>query len=236
MTQSLNNSHKVDIWRFSLEANDNLIEYYSQFLNQCEINQATSYANSQRRAQWIISRAVLKLLIESKTNIQANAISLLTRDSGKPCLDSNENIRCEFNLSHSQNTAVIAISMHHPIGIDIQFWRPSIKPEEFSKRFFSTEEHQVICSLSSQAKIDAFYQLWTRKEALFKAIGDGINLNNLKFNLIHPTLVLNNDNIVLNKSNYCVNSLPKLDHCSWAVAIKSDRMLINLQEWKHPIA
>ncbi len=82
-------------------------------------------------------------------------------EHGKPTTDG-----IEFNLSHSGNIAVCAVS-GKPVGIDIEALR-EIRPD-VAKRFASAEELEYIGSDPRR-----LFEIWTLKEAYFKCVGTGI--------------------------------------------------------------
>lgn len=82
-------------------------------------------------------------------------------EHGKPITDG-----MEFNLSHSGDIAVCAVS-DKPVGIDIEALR-EIRPDA-AKRFASAEELEYIGSDPRR-----LFEIWTLKEAYFKCVGTGI--------------------------------------------------------------
>lgn len=86
---------------------------------------------------------------------------------GRPQLDPP----VDFSISHSENAVICALSTHR-IGIDLE----KIQPIEFHdfERFFSPEEWEEI--RESASPLQDFYKLWTQKEAVIKAVGEGLSL------------------------------------------------------------
>lgn len=86
----------------------------------------------------------------------------------------------DFNISHSGEIAVCAAISKGKIGIDIEEVRQVI-PDMLMMEL--TAEEQKIISGDSDP-VSAFYRLWTRKEALLKAIGQGVfgSLSGLNMN------------------------------------------------------
>ena len=76
-----------------------------------------------------------------------------------------------FSLSHSRNLALIAVSEAGPVGVDIEWVRPVQSKLLIAKRFFAPSEHAYLENLPSAAQQEAFFKLWTAKEALTKAKG-----------------------------------------------------------------
>lgn len=71
----------------------------------------------------------------------------------------------EFNISHSKGAVVLVID-EVPVGIDIELIRPV--DEKLQDYISSTEEKEYIKDEQT------FYEVWTNKESLLKAIGTGI--------------------------------------------------------------
>lgn len=78
----------------------------------------------------------------------------------------------DFNISHSAQYAVCAFSKKYSIGIDIE----KIKPIslEFLQSFFNQDEWAELHQ--NENTQEQFYRLWTKKEAVVKADGRGLNI------------------------------------------------------------
>jgi 4'-phosphopantetheinyl transferase len=76
----------------------------------------------------------------------------------------------EFNLSHSGDFIVIALS-HSGIGIDIEYLKRSFDFRDVLTNCFNEEEMSFV--LQGDIALN-FYSLWTRKEAVLKATGEGL--------------------------------------------------------------
>jgi 4'-phosphopantetheinyl transferase len=80
----------------------------------------------------------------------------------------------QFNLSHSGERALLALGVGRPVGVDIEQHR-ALDPLALARRFFSRDEIDALDRLGGQARAEAFFRCWTRKEALIKAMGDGLS-------------------------------------------------------------
>ncbi|MBL8113616.1 MAG: 4'-phosphopantetheinyl transferase superfamily protein [Acidobacteria bacterium] len=89
---------------------------------------------------------------------------------GKPALPGGP----EFNVSHSGDAVLIGVVDGIPIGVDVERVREKPNLDGIARRFFSAPEAAYLESLAPEARTNAFYRLWTLKEALVKAIGTGI--------------------------------------------------------------
>ncbi len=76
----------------------------------------------------------------------------------------------EFNLSHSADAVAVAIA-DQAVGVDIECHRPLDDGPGIARTVFHPRELQWL--RAQQDFLPAFYQLWTLKEAVLKAMGQG---------------------------------------------------------------
>lgn len=80
----------------------------------------------------------------------------------------------QFNLAHSQDLALVAVTRLGPVGVDVEQLQPINDAAELGRQFFSERESTILDALPIAERPAAFFNLWTRKEALLKATGEGI--------------------------------------------------------------
>ncbi len=68
----------------------------------------------------------------------------------------------------------MGISLRAQVGVDVERVRTLDDADSLVERFFSAREHALYTALEPHDKPVAFFNLWTRKEALLKATGEGI--------------------------------------------------------------
>jgi 4'-phosphopantetheinyl transferase len=76
-----------------------------------------------------------------------------------------------FNMSHSHELALCAVSTRREVGIDLEYLRPMPDALQLAKRFFSRAEHALV---PVEEQVPVFFRLWTAKEAYLKATGKGL--------------------------------------------------------------
>ena len=115
-------------------------------------------------AELLIRCQICKLLLISNKEIIFDKTN-----SGKPYLHVHLNFY--FNISHTRTAIVVALS-DQEIGVDIE----KIKQANLaiSNKFFTELEQKYI--FDSYDKDKAFYEIWTRKEAYLKYIGNGLKM------------------------------------------------------------
>ena len=121
-------------------------------------------------------RVVIKKRSEAQVALRQVLSSYLEQEPEEICFEKNPNGKLEhpkifFNLSHSQELAVIAVSRIGPVGVDIEYFRDIKNLLAIAKRFFFFNEFTYLESLSGEPQTIAFLKLWTAKEALVKVRG-----------------------------------------------------------------
>ena len=86
---------------------------------------------------------------------------------GKPRLRGEP---LQFNLSHSDRVALLAVSPVLPVGIDVQGPHPNAAKPWFAKRICTAREYE---QFRGEPGPDDLLRLWARKEAVIKARGEG---------------------------------------------------------------
>ena len=95
---------------------------------------------------------------------------------GKPGLALQLAPRLQFNISHSGEWILIALSIERGVGVDVERMREDMATKEIAARFFSPNECRELAALPDDMECAAFFACWTRKEAYLKARGDGLSL------------------------------------------------------------
>jgi len=108
-------------------------------------------------------------------------------EHGKPRIE-NANTSLEFNLSHSRDWLVCAVTDGCAVGIDIEYCEPARDFSKLAQRFFMRQEYEALNALPESERGSRFYDLWTLKEAGVKVNGAalGNQLPSLGFALLNP--------------------------------------------------
>lgn len=196
----------------------NFIELKSdleQFLNSTEFEKANRFYQEIDKNRFIISRAILKIILANYTKLDPKKITFEYRANKKPYLASDTGLF--FNVSHSEDYVLIAVS-HNEIGIDIEYSAKDFDFESILFDVFSNDE--ILAIQNTMDKKEAFYTSWTRKEALAKALGKGID-DDFKFipcSSGHHTL---DSGLLKTTKNWQVHNFDIAHHYLAAVAFES---------------
>jgi 4'-phosphopantetheinyl transferase len=118
------------------------------------------------------------------TNIEPEDFVFKLLEHGKPVLNNNARFTdITFNVSHSNDLALIAVAQKQNIGIDIEKINHEANHQALMTRFFSKAEQTEFQIIPDTNMARAFCACWTRKEAFIKAVGDGVSYGLDKFDV-----------------------------------------------------
>jgi 4'-phosphopantetheinyl transferase len=136
-----------------------------------ERSRAERFRLARIRDQFVAARGHLRALLGRYLGIEPRAVPVLYADGGKPHLPAG--CPLHFNVSHTDGLAVFAVG-HARVGVDVERIRPIPDADGLVTRFFSRRECAQFHSLPPAERPAAFLRAWTRKEAVLKAIGRGV--------------------------------------------------------------
>jgi 4'-phosphopantetheinyl transferase len=140
-------------------------------LTDDERARAARFRLARIRDQFVAARGHLRALLGRYLGMEPRAVPVRYADGGKPHLP--EGYPLQFNLSHTDGLAVFAVG-HARVGVDVERVRPIPDADGLVTRFFTRRECDQFQALPPAARPDAFLRAWTRKEAVLKAIGRGV--------------------------------------------------------------
>jgi 4'-phosphopantetheinyl transferase len=121
----------------------------------------------------------MRVLLSRYVPCEPHRLNLRSSRYGKPFLwFPNDETLIQFNFSRSHQSALLAVAIERQVGVDIEFCGGLSTDRDFvaEDQIFSAEELQELKSLPPRLRAQAFYNCWTRKEAVAKAIGYGLSL------------------------------------------------------------
>ncbi|HYP40294.1 MAG TPA: 4'-phosphopantetheinyl transferase superfamily protein [Chloroflexia bacterium] len=164
---------EVHVWRAELDLPARQLESLQHYLSNDELEKAGRFYFEKDRARYIVAHGLLRLILSRYAHAEPGELRFCLTPYGKPTL-AGEAIR--FNLSHSHGLALIAVTMHQEIGVDLEWVRDDLEVEQIACRFFSPREVATLRELPAPVRNEAFFRCWTLKEAYIKALGKGLSL------------------------------------------------------------
>ena len=163
----------VHVWRIALNQEDDRLERFRRTLEAGELERAGRFHFDKDRRHFIVARGFLRSVVARYLGSQPEALRFEYGAYGKPALGTEHTLR--FNLSHSNEVALLAVSLDAEIGVDVEHIRADFASEDIARRYFSRAEVEVFNALPPEERVAAFFRCWTRKEAYIKAIGKGFS-------------------------------------------------------------
>jgi 4'-phosphopantetheinyl transferase len=128
------------------------------------------------RDRFVVARGRLRQILGAILGVDPGRLVFEYSRFGKPSLGgalAAADLR--FNVAHSEDLAVYAVTRGRAVGVDVERLRPLPDAGLVAGRFFSPREQEGLRSLSAPELPAAFFACWTRKEAFLKATGDGLS-------------------------------------------------------------
>jgi len=168
---------EVQVWTISLVQDEATRHHLAEFLAPDDLDRAHRFRFERDRSRFVVAHGVLRALLATTCGVPPQHVRLSFGPYGKPALDPiHGQGTLQFNLTHSHDLALVALTRGRELGIDVEYCRPMPDAELIAARFFSPAEQTALHELPDAARIRGFYTCWTRKEAYIKARGEGLSL------------------------------------------------------------
>jgi 4'-phosphopantetheinyl transferase len=169
---------EIHIWSISLDPPGDRADRLWKLLAEDEQARANRFRFDRHRRQYAVGRGELRMLLSCYLGIRPELVRFTYGPRGKPFLAGpavgGAAGGLQFNLSNSDEMALVGFVQGVEIGVDIEFLKPMPDCEQIAERFFSLSEREVLRNLPREVKEEAFFNCWTRKEAYLKAVGEGL--------------------------------------------------------------
>jgi 4'-phosphopantetheinyl transferase len=168
---------EIHVWQASLDCEDEALEKLELTLSPDEKARAGRFHFAKDRHRYIVGRGLLRELLGRYLQEAPASLEFSYGEYGKPSLaGANAPSGLCFNLSHSAGLVMYVFAKDRNLGIDVELIKPESAGEEIARRYFSTREVSDLLSLPPDARAEAFFHCWTRKEAYLKARGAGLQI------------------------------------------------------------
>jgi 4'-phosphopantetheinyl transferase len=169
--------NELHLWRVCLKDLAAKVPELRLLLSQEEQARGDRYVRSADGVKFMVGRAVLRLILAQYLGLKPGEIFISTGEFGKPHIIKPFNTNSlAFNLSHSGEVCLVALSYAREIGVDVEKLRDDVVVEELATRYFSREEVAELQALPNRLRRLGFFLCWTRKEAYVKAKALGLQI------------------------------------------------------------
>ena len=218
-------ANTADIWLIPLERSEKAVQHLQAYLSADEQLRAQQFITQHLANRFIVRRVWLRLILSAYTGLQPDRIQYQVGTQGKLSIDGG----IAFNLSHSGRYAVCVIWGGCHVGIDIEAHQADLETLSIARHYFSTAEQAELATLPEAKRIQGFYTCWTRKEAVIKADGRGLQIPLASFD-VTP---LHDDTVTVQPRDFdaplYINHLPIGSQCTCAIAV--EHPLADVRYW-----
>ncbi|MDF4221129.1 4'-phosphopantetheinyl transferase superfamily protein [Maribacter sp. M208] len=151
------------------------------------------YKRWQDAKSTILGRLLLAYGLKNLYQIDIDDLQMNFTKDKKPFI---ENSAIKFNISHSNDVIVCAITSVGEVGVDVEKIN-DVNIQDFKGQFSKVEYDAII---NSSNELQQFYTYWTQKEAVVKCYGSGLNIPLDSFEIIDNVTVVDKQRYYVKES------------------------------------
>lgn len=169
---------EVRVYAVDLAGGDRFAELAEwEWLAPAERSRAERLVRPRDGRRFVRCRGALRTILGQLLDLPAAAVEFQVGPGGKPVLRSeseSDRPAIRFNVSHSGELALIAVSRRRELGVDVEMTRPISQADRIVESYFTAAERAEFLAAPEADRPAAFIRGWTRKEAILKAQGVGL--------------------------------------------------------------
>jgi len=164
--------------------------HLTSLLSEAEQQRAQTFRFSRDRDSYVAAHAALAILLRTAGLKPLEDWKLGYDGSGRPRIEMRDTNRscAEVSISHSGTSACATLSLSGTPGVDIETMRSWSNDQKSLASYFHQAEQAYFLHCGETP--EAFFHLWTRKEAVSKAVGLGLALDFEQFDCLPDSLML----------------------------------------------
>jgi 4'-phosphopantetheinyl transferase len=181
--------NEVHVWHLPLSqvAQRDLEQCHDRLLTPDERQRCERFAFERDRRQFLAGRSLLRIVLSKYTTIPPHLWRFRVNDYGKPSIESPAaGTDLWFSVTHTSNVAAVAVAVGFQVGVDAEWVSRSADWKTVAENYFAPEEWGYLRSLPDAEQRTGFFQIWTLKEALLKALGQGLSIPLNAFRFAFP--------------------------------------------------
>lgn len=164
---------EVHVFLVALEQSD--VAADDAILDHAERERAARLRIDSDRLRFTSARAALRRIAARHLGADPRSIRFTHGAHGKPELVGAAGL-LRLNVSHSGTLALVALSRGEEVGVDVERHRRDVDVDGLAAIVCTVRERAMLCALAPEERRAAFFDVWTRKEAVLKALGRGLTL------------------------------------------------------------
>lgn len=171
------NPSEVHVWQLRCDGPAPDLAGLQELLSVAERERAARFKFAEHRRRYIMAHAALRQILSRYLDADPSLLKFRAGAQGKPdLLLTSDQTPLQFNLSHSLEAALVAVTLVRPLGVDIEYIKPDFDWSGIVEHYFAPGEIARLTTLPAALRQRAFFAIWTRKEAYIKAKGGGLSI------------------------------------------------------------
>jgi len=150
-----------------------LLNQYASLITKEENLRLERFIFDKDKHSGLVTRAFVRDLLSHYADIPPGSWIFEKGEKGRPEIN-NPPTPLRFNLSHTSNMIICALTSRDDIGCDVEYTSRQTNVLSVANRYFSTEETRELFRLPLEQQKSRFFDLWTLKESYIKACGLGL--------------------------------------------------------------
>ena len=203
-TNLVANNCAIHVHKFAINEFVYLIDKNPELITTSVLEKSSRFYHREDAQRYLLARIICRLLLAAYNDLDPSTIVFQKGSFEKPYIKNENQLQIPyFNWSHAHNLLVVAISTLE-VGIDVEQIR-DFDFESVAAATFTNAEQKFLST--SEKNPEDFFMLWTRKEAVVKATGIGLNdelkqfqvldgKNQLEDSRAHAGVVLQNCSLI----------------------------------------
>jgi 4'-phosphopantetheinyl transferase len=186
-------THHLDVWLLRVDSlTEGDVAPLLPLLDAAETARMARFVHARNRIEFATAHGLTRLALGWALSVPPASFGFVEGPNGKPLAQSaGQPAPVSFNLSHANGMVGVAVLAHPgvPVGFDLERFERRIDLG-VADRYFRPEEVNWLMSLTADERPRGFLRLWTLKEALIKATGEGLSreLDSFWFEVFPPHL------------------------------------------------
>lgn len=175
---------KISLVHVDLSRRVNFDEEAVGWLDDSELERSKRFVSTEARRRFELCRAALRANLCSSQGCSNSELSFSSVRLEKPTAYVNGvPIVGDFSVSHSFDNGLIAFSEEGKVGTDIEDRKLRHDIDGPIRDVFSASEQQALNDADPETRVAMFFRLWTFKEAIIKATGEGFRAKTSSFSI-----------------------------------------------------
>lgn len=193
-------------------------------LDDAERKRAARFLFEEHQHDYIVFHAVLRSVLGRYLGVPPPSLRFSVAPEGKPAIDG-----LDFNLSHSADRALLAVTAGEAVGADLELERDDLDALALADRYFYGAELEAVRAAARGGATEgrrSFFRHWVAKEAVLKGVGVGLGFPLDRFG-VHfargggSARIVSLDPVRV-APDWCIRMLEVGAGCPGAVALRSE--------------